>query len=113
MRVMLIDDHPLILSALQRIVQDLDGEVEVVPAQTAEAARGVLAEDEDFDLLLLDLTLPDADGHVFLQELRREHPAFGSLEAARTIMERTYDPACIGQLDQLMNTLREAGLPTQ
>jgi DNA-binding winged helix-turn-helix (wHTH) protein/tetratricopeptide (TPR) repeat protein len=45
--------------------------------------------------------------------LRREHPAFGSLEAARTIMERTYDPAYVGQLDQLMNTLREAGLPTQ
>ena len=44
--------------------------------------------------------------------LRREHPAFGSLEAARTIMERTYDPAYVGQLDQLMNTLREAGLPT-
>jgi DNA-binding NarL/FixJ family response regulator len=75
MRVMLIDDHPLILSALQRIVQDLDAEVEVVPAQTAAAARGVLAEDEDFDLLLLDLSLPDANGHVFLAELRRAHPA--------------------------------------
>lgn len=89
MRVMLIDDHPLILSALQRIVQDLDGEVEVIPAQTAEAARGVLAEDEDFDLLLLDLTLPDADGHVFLAELRREHPALPVVIVSAS--ERTAD----------------------
>lgn len=89
MRVMLIDDHPLILSALQRIVQDLDGEVEVVPAQTAQAARGVLAEDEDFDLLLLDLTLPDADGHVFLAELRREHPALPVVVVSAS--ERTAD----------------------
>lgn len=45
--------------------------------------------------------------------LCREHPAFGSLAAARTSMERTYDPACIDQLDQLMDTLREAGLPAR
>jgi hypothetical protein len=45
--------------------------------------------------------------------LRREHPAFGSLRAVRTSMERTYDRACIGQLDQLMDTLREAGLPAR
>lgn len=45
--------------------------------------------------------------------LCREHPAFGSLAAVRTSMERTYDRACIGQLDQLMDTLREAGLPAQ
>jgi DNA-binding NarL/FixJ family response regulator len=86
---MFVDDHPLILNALQRIVQDLDGEVEVVPAQTAAAARAVLAEDEDFDLLLLDLTLPDADGHVFLAELRRKHPALPVVVVSAS--ERTTD----------------------
>ena len=51
--------------------------------------------------------------HAWVDTLRREHPAFGSLAAARTTMASTYDPACIGQLDRLLDTLREAGLPAQ
>jgi tetratricopeptide (TPR) repeat protein len=41
----------------------------------------------------------------------RQHPAFCSLEAIRATLVRTFDPACIGQLEQLLDTLREAGLP--
>lgn len=51
--------------------------------------------------------------HQWVDTLRRQHPAFGSLAAARVTMERTYDPACMGQLDQMLDTLREAGLPAQ
>jgi DNA-binding winged helix-turn-helix (wHTH) protein/tetratricopeptide (TPR) repeat protein len=48
--------------------------------------------------------------HEWVATLRR-HPAFASLAAIRTTIERTYDPACIGQMEQLLDTLREAGLP--
>ena len=75
MRVMLIDDHPLIVSALQRILRELDDHVSIVPAGSAADARAVLREDAAFDLLLLDLALPDTDGHTFLAELRRTHPS--------------------------------------
>ncbi len=51
--------------------------------------------------------------HQWVDTLRREHPAFGTLAAARVTMERAYDPACMGQLDQMLDTLREAGLPAQ
>ncbi len=74
MRLMLIDDHPLIVSAMQRILRELDQEAEVVTAGSAAAAREVLRADTGFDLLLLDLALPDVDGHAFLGELRRTHP---------------------------------------
>lgn len=43
----------------------------------------------------------------------RLHPAFRSLEAVRVTLARTFDPAAIGQLDQLLDTLRDAGLPVQ
>jgi DNA-binding winged helix-turn-helix (wHTH) protein/TolB-like protein len=43
----------------------------------------------------------------------RQHPAFCSLKAVRVTLARTFDPACIGQLEQLLDTLREAGLPLQ
>ena len=74
MRTMLIDDHPLIASAMQRILRELDEGAEVVTAGSAAAAREVLRADTGFDLLLLDLALPDAHGHAFLGELRRTHP---------------------------------------
>jgi len=41
----------------------------------------------------------------------RQHPAFCSLEAIRATVVGSYDPACVGQLEQLLDTLREAGLP--
>lgn len=42
-----------------------------------------------------------------------QHPAFCSLEAVRVTLVRTYDPTCIGQMERLLDTLREAGLPAQ
>ncbi|WP_201492689.1 winged helix-turn-helix domain-containing tetratricopeptide repeat protein [Rubrivivax sp. A210] len=43
----------------------------------------------------------------------RQHPAFCSLQAVRVTLARSFDPACIGQLEQLLDTLGEAGLPQQ
>jgi DNA-binding winged helix-turn-helix (wHTH) protein/tetratricopeptide (TPR) repeat protein len=54
-----------------------------------------------------------AQAHEWVATLLKEHPAFGSLAAVRVTMERTYDPASMGQLDQLLDTLREASLPAQ
>lgn len=50
--------------------------------------------------------------HEWIATLR-QHPAFGSLAAVRTTIEPTYDPACIGQMERMLDTLREAGLPAQ
>jgi DNA-binding winged helix-turn-helix (wHTH) protein/tetratricopeptide (TPR) repeat protein len=50
--------------------------------------------------------------HEWVTTLRK-HPAFCSLEAVRVTMRPTFDPAAIGQLEQLLETLREAGLPAQ
>lgn len=75
MKVMLIDDHPLILSALQGVIEGLDADVEVTGVASAQQARTALEADADVDLVLLDLKLPDADGHALLGELRAAHPA--------------------------------------
>jgi DNA-binding NarL/FixJ family response regulator len=75
MKVLLVDDHPLILSALQGVIQGLGDDVTVVGADSAKAARGALAADAGFDLVLLDLQLGDADGFDLLSELRAQHPA--------------------------------------
>jgi DNA-binding NarL/FixJ family response regulator len=75
MKVLLIDDHPLILAALQSVIQGLGGDVTVVGVGSARAARETLRADSDFDLVLLDLHLGDADGFDVLAELRSTYPA--------------------------------------
>ncbi len=75
MKVLLIDDHPLILSALQGVIQGLGGHVSVVGVAGARGAREALAAEPNFDLVLLDLRLGDADGFELLVELRNGWPA--------------------------------------
>lgn len=75
MKVLLIDDHPLILSALKAVIQGLGDDVTVAGANSAASARAALEEDRDYDLVLLDLQLGDADGFDLLAELRAGYPA--------------------------------------
>lgn len=75
MKVLLIDDHPLILSALQTVIKGLGDDVTVVGAGSARAARETLRADADFDLVLLDLQLGDANGFDLLADLRTTYPA--------------------------------------
>lgn len=75
MYVLLIDDHPLVRSALESVVRSLQAGVVVHTAATADQARHVLAEIPAPDLALLDLGLPDADGMNLLVEWRRDHPS--------------------------------------
>lgn len=75
MKVLLVDDHPLILSALQTVIKGLGDHVNVVGAGSARAAREALKSDNDFDLVLLDLQLGDANGFDLLVEFRAAYPA--------------------------------------
>lgn len=75
MRVLLIDDHPLILSALQLVIEGLSDNVSVVGLDSASAARDALKADDAFDLVMLDLQLADADGFEVLEEFRAGYPA--------------------------------------
>ncbi|HZE90866.1 MAG TPA: response regulator transcription factor [Rhizobacter sp.] len=75
MKVLLVDDHPLILSALKSVIKGLGEHVNVMGVATARAARDALQADHDFDLVLLDLQLGDTDGFELLEEFRAAYPA--------------------------------------
>lgn len=75
MKVLLIDDHPLILSALRTVIQGLGDHVHVATADSARVARDALRQDPSHDLVLLDLQLGDADGFDLLADLRSLYPA--------------------------------------
>ncbi len=75
MKVLLVDDHPLVLAALQAVIQSIGTDTTVVGVDSAAAARATLAADSDYDLVLLDLALGDADGFDVLVEFRAAYPA--------------------------------------
>jgi len=69
-RLVLVDDHPLILDGLEQLVR-LAGDLEVLERCVSgeEALRAVEAHRPD--VLVLDIRLPDLDGLAVLRELRR------------------------------------------
>ena len=75
MKVMLIDDHPMVLTALQTLIHTLDPGTVVLTAAGPDEAFERLAAEPDVELVLLDLLLGRAvDGFALLADLRQQHP---------------------------------------
>jgi DNA-binding NarL/FixJ family response regulator len=89
MKVLLVDDHPLILSALQAVIQGLGDDVTVFGVASADEARTALKRDAGFDLALLDLGLGEEDGFDLLAELRSQYPGLPVVVVSAT--ERQVD----------------------
>ena len=75
MKILVVDDHPLILAALHHVLKQLGAEVAVHEAASGAAGRELAAAHPDADLMLFDLGLPGVDGFALLAELRERHPA--------------------------------------
>lgn len=108
MKVLLVDDHPLILSALKAMIERLSPGVHVNAMSTAEEARACLRAETDHDLVLLDLQLGDFDGFEILTELRHDFPTLpvvvvsASDQAIDVI--RAIDLGAMGFLPKRMST---------
>lgn len=74
MKILVVDDHPLIREALRGMFHDLKGDVSLLEAADSRQAMQLVAEHNDLGLILLDLNLPDRDGFSVLSELREQHP---------------------------------------
>jgi len=74
LKVLIVDDHPLIREALRHVLRTLDDGLDLVEAQNCAEALAAAAAHADLDLVLLDLALPDADGFDALARLRERHP---------------------------------------
>jgi len=74
MKILVVDDHPLILQALADALPELEPDLEVLGAIDRDEALFALARHPDCALVLLDLALPGAHGLELLVQLRRAHP---------------------------------------
>jgi DNA-binding NarL/FixJ family response regulator len=74
MRILVVDDHPLMAEALGTAMRTLDRATQV---ETAGNLRSAIdrATETSFDLCLLDLGLPDCSGLEALERMRQSLPA--------------------------------------
>jgi DNA-binding NarL/FixJ family response regulator len=120
-RVLVADDHRLILEAILRSFEDVDG-IEIVA--TASDGRQVvpLIARTNPDLVLLDMRMPEMDGLTCLDRIRKHHPsikvvmlsAFDDADRIRTALKRgasAYIVKTVNPLD-LPAALRQVVQPT-
>src|SRR5580658_9738089 len=72
-RILIADDHPLILGALRHALSGAIEGAEIHEAQDLESLSAALEATPDMDLVLLDLSMPGVRGFSGLIYLRAQH----------------------------------------
>lgn len=82
-RLLIADDHEVVRSGLRSLLHGSEIEVVAEARSGEEAVR--LAEQENVDVVVLDIRMPDGDGLVALQQIKQRRPSLPVL------MLTTYD----------------------
>ena len=73
-RLLIVDDHAIVRHGLRQVVaESADIEVAAEAGSSAEAMR--LVRENTYDLVLLDISLPDKNGIETLKQIKRDKPA--------------------------------------
>lgn len=73
-RVLIIDDHPLVRDGLRSVIAVTFDGCEIFEASSMEEALATLEKQSNFDLVLLDLNIPDVKRLDGLRLLRQRYP---------------------------------------
>lgn len=72
MKLLLVDDHRMFSDGLTVLLRELSSNIHITPAMTIAQAE---MQTDTFDLILLDLHLPDSFGFEGIKRLRSAHEA--------------------------------------
>ena len=116
MKILVVDDHVLIREALRGVLKELKDDITIIEAGDSRQAMGIVSEEGDLGLILLDLNLPDRDGFAVLAELRERYPGISvvvlSAQQDRSSVIKALDLGALGfipksgQRDVMLSALR-------
>ncbi|HWT24950.1 MAG TPA: response regulator transcription factor [Solirubrobacteraceae bacterium] len=72
-RVLIVDDHPLVRAGIAQLLESTDDITVVGQASDGEEGLAAVAELQP-DLVLMDLSMPGMDGRTATRRIREEHP---------------------------------------
>lgn len=90
MKILVIDDHPLIQDALSQLLPQLGEAIAVRSAPDAATATRILDNEPDVALILLDLALPGTRGLDLLADLMQDYPGVPVV-----VLSATHDRATV------------------
>jgi DNA-binding NarL/FixJ family response regulator len=90
MKILVVDDHPLVLDALSALLPELGAGTEVRVALDAAEASAVLDSEPDVGLVLLDLALPGTRGLDVLADYVLDYPGVPVV-----VLSATHDRATV------------------
>ena len=113
-RILIADDHPLVLGALrQALTGTIDG-AEIFEAADLDSLSAALEATPDMDLVLLDLSMPGVRGFSGLMYLRAQHASVPviviSANEDRAVMRHCLDFGASGYIPKSLDveTMRNA-----
>lgn len=74
-KILVVDDHPLIREALRQVLKRLETDVAIVESDNGAAALDLAGRHDDLKLIMLDLSLPGINGFEVLARMRELRPA--------------------------------------
>jgi DNA-binding NarL/FixJ family response regulator len=93
MKILVIDDHPLVSEAMRGVFSALGRDVQILPATCGDEGLRCAREHADLNLVVLDLMLPGMGGMVILNEFRRQFGALPVLMLSPTAERETMEQA--------------------
>jgi DNA-binding NarL/FixJ family response regulator len=92
LRVLLADDHPLIIAGIRRTLEHYD-DIEVVGEAHTGSELKHLVERRDPTIVLVDLSMPGVDGVEHIEFLRESYPAIKIVVLSASEDRTTIDAA--------------------
>jgi len=115
-RLLIVDDHAIVRHGLRQVVSESADIVVSAEAGNSQDAVRLLREQE-FDMVLLDISLPDKNGIETLKQIKRDKPALPvimlTMHAEDEFGVRALKAGASGYLtkqsahDQLLNAVRQ------
>lgn len=117
MKILIVDDHKMFCDGLRLILERLEGgQTAVLEADCGNVALGLVADDPDIDVVMLDISLPDRDGVEVLRVLSEQHPTLPVIMLTasenRKMMRRCFEAGASGYIpkassaDIMLNAVR-------
>lgn len=111
-RILIVDDSKVVHSLMNHFISIRYPELKLVSTYTGKDALTLIVNGEEFDLIFLDIVMPEMDGIEFLKEIKKRDikvkaPIVVCSEAERTLIEHALQ---IGAVDVVTKPFKNVDL---
>lgn len=84
-RILVAEDNIINMMIAKKMLQDW--KAEVVSAENGSEAIEILNKDTNFDIILLDLEMPEVDGYTAIKQIRQSHPDIPAIAFTAALLD--------------------------